>query len=83
MQEFARDRNQPQPSPAASAALSPRQVEVLTLVSNGLTYKEVASRLGLTERTVKYHMSEIMGQLHLANRAEVLDYARGTGLLRS
>ncbi len=81
LQEFARERNQPRP--AAGAALSPRQVEVLTLVSQGLTYKEVAARLGLTERTVKYHMSEIMGQLHLANREEVLTYARGTGLLRN
>ncbi len=83
LQEFARDRSQPQASPAASAALSPRQVEVLTLVSNGMTYKEVGAQLGLTERTVKYHMSEIMGQLHLANREEVLAYARGTGLLRT
>ena len=48
-----------------------------------MTYKEVGARLGLTERTVKYHMSEIMGQLHLANREEVLAYARGTGLLRT
>ena len=83
LQEFARERNQPQPAPATDAALSPRQVEVLTLVSQGLTYKEVAVHLGLTERTVKYHMSEIMGQLHLANRGEVLAYARGTGLLRT
>jgi DNA-binding NarL/FixJ family response regulator len=83
LQEFAQDRSQPRASPAAGAALSPRQIEVLTLVSNGMTYKEVAAGLGLTERTVKYHMSEIIGQLHLANRAEVLDYARGTGLLRS
>jgi DNA-binding NarL/FixJ family response regulator len=86
LKEFAqegRESSQAPASPAAGAALSPRQIEVLTLVAQGLTYKEAAARLGLTERTIKYHMGEIMGQLHLENRAEVLAYARGTGLLRS
>ncbi len=86
LQEFA----QPEPGsprearePASAARLSPRQVEILTLVANGLTYKEVAARLGLSERTIKYHMSEIVERLHLESRAEVVDYARRQGLLRS
>jgi DNA-binding NarL/FixJ family response regulator len=86
LQEFAqegRDGSQAQAPPAAGAALSPRQIEVLTLVAQGMTYKEAAARLGLTERTIKYHMGEIIGQLHLENRAEALAYARSTGLLRS
>jgi DNA-binding NarL/FixJ family response regulator len=70
-------------APAPRAAPSPRQVQVLTLVSQGLTYKEVGAQLGLTERTIKYHMGEIVAQLHLANRAEALEYARRTGLLRT
>ncbi len=68
--------------PARDPALTPRQIEVLTLVSEGMTYKEVAARLGLTERTIKYHMGEILEQLHLENRAQALEYARRTGLLR-
>ena len=86
LQEFAQERResgQAAASSATGAPLSPRQVEVLTLVAQGMTYKEAAARLGLSERTIKYHMGEIMGQLHLENRAEVLAYARATGLLRS
>jgi two-component system NarL family response regulator len=62
------------------AALTPRQREVLTLVAQGLAYKEVGVRLGLSPRTVKYHMTEIMQQLHLEHRAQVLAYAGRVGL---
>jgi two-component system NarL family response regulator len=60
--------------------LTSRQTEVLTLVAQGLTYKEVGARLGLSPNTVKYHMMEIMQQLHLENRAQVLSYAGQMGL---
>jgi two-component system NarL family response regulator len=62
--------------------LTARQMEVLALVAQRLTYKEVGARLHLTERTVKYHMSEILQRLHLKNRAEALKHARVTGLVR-
>jgi DNA-binding NarL/FixJ family response regulator len=68
------------PTPPGTRDLSSREVQVLTLVAHGKTYKEVGAELGLTERTVKYHMGEIVERLHLANRAEVLEYARKTGL---
>jgi len=55
--------------------LTERQTEVLRLVASGLAYKEVAQRLGISERTVRFHMTEIMERLHLANRAQVLAYA--------
>ena len=64
----------------AAPALTPRQREVLTLVAQGLTYKEVGARLGLSPRTVKYHMAEIMEQLHLEHRAQVLAYAGRMGM---
>ena len=60
--------------------LSPRQAQILTLVSRGLTYKETGRSLGLAERTVKYHMGEILAELHLKNRAEAVVYAREHGL---
>ncbi len=63
------------------AMLSSREVQVLTLVAQGLTYKEVAAKLFLAERTIKYHMGEIVDRLHLQNRAEAIDYARRAGLL--
>lgn len=60
--------------------LTARQREVLTLVSNGQSYKEVGYRLGLSPRTIKYHMAEIMQQLHFENRAQVLAYAGRLGI---
>jgi two-component system NarL family response regulator len=60
--------------------LNDRQTEVLTLVSQGLSYQEVGARLHLSPRTVRYHMVEIMNQLHMENRAQVLAYAGRLGL---
>lgn len=62
------------------AGLSERQAEVLRLVASGLTYREVGDRLGLTERTVRYHMLEIMARLHLEHRNQVIAYAGKLGL---
>jgi two-component system NarL family response regulator len=59
----------------APAVLTVRQAEVLRLVAEGLTYKEVGQRLALSERTVRYHMSEIMARLHLEHRSQVIAYA--------
>lgn len=56
--------------------LTPRQIEVLTLVAQGLIYKEVAAKLFVTEQTIKYHMGEIIQRLHLKNRRDVIEYAR-------
>lgn len=61
--------------------LTQRQEEVLRLVATGNTYKEVAARLGLSERTIRYHMAEIMDRLHVANRSQVLAYAGEVGLV--
>lgn len=55
--------------------LTERQAEVLKLVAAGLTYKEIALRLSLSDHTVRYHMGEIMKLLHLANRSQVIAYA--------
>lgn len=65
-------------SPAGG--LSNRQTEVLKLVAQGLSYKEVGARLHLSPRTIRYHMVEIMNQLHMQNRAQVLAYAGQLGL---
>ncbi len=62
-------------------ALTTRQLEVLEMVARGITYKDVGEALGLTERTVKYHMGRILEQLHLDNRAQVIAYAARIGLV--
>jgi DNA-binding NarL/FixJ family response regulator len=64
----------------AEQALTARQREVLALVAQGLSYKEVGARLHLSPRTVKYHMAEIMARLHLEHRAQVLAYAGKMGI---
>lgn len=77
--EFARRANEKQTETAqdkAMGALTERQNEVLNLVSQGMTYKEAGAALGLTERTVKYHMEMILDKLHLKNRSQAI------GLLR-
>ncbi|MBI5839191.1 MAG: response regulator transcription factor [Chloroflexi bacterium] len=67
---------------AEAGALSPRQMQILTLVAQGQTYRQVAETIGIAERTVKYHMGEILERLHLANRAQVIAYAAQMGFVR-
>jgi DNA-binding NarL/FixJ family response regulator len=78
-------RQKPAASPASDPAapmLTPRQIEILKRVAQGLTYKEVADRLCLSEHTIKYHMGEILRRLHLKNREQVVTYALRSGLVR-
>lgn len=78
LQEFA---HRSKPSDALPAGgLNNRQTEVLKLVAQGLSYKEVGDRMHISPRTVRYHMAEIMNLLHLENRSQVLAYAGRLGL---
>jgi two-component system NarL family response regulator len=61
--------------------LTSRQIEVLTLVAQGLTYKEVGAKLFLAEQTIKYHMGEIVQRLHAENRRQAIALARHKGLV--
>lgn len=61
--------------------LTPRQIEILKLVASGLSYKEVGAMLFLSERTIKYHMSNIMNKLDFQNRNQAIAYAARRGLL--
>ena len=60
-------------------SLSPREREVLDLVSRGLTNREVAEQLYISENTVKYHMKNILDKLHLQNRSQVIAWAARHG----
>lgn len=62
--------------------LTERQAEILELVANGVTYKDAGAALGLTERTVKYHMGKIIDLLHLENRSQVIAYAVKMGIVQ-
>lgn len=84
LSEFARQARQGEPTGEPDSdpdALTERQVEVLQLVAQGLTNKEIAAALSISGNTVKYHMKEIMQKLHFRNRAQVIAYAVQTGLV--
>ncbi len=55
--------------------LSDREIEVLNLVANGLRNKEIAAQLVITERTVKFHVSEILQKLGAGTRTEAVRIA--------
>jgi RNA polymerase sigma factor (sigma-70 family) len=69
------------PVEEANANLSPREGEVLQLVAQGATNKEIAESLFISENTVKTHLKSIMEKLHLANRSQAAAYAVKRGLV--
>ena len=81
LREFARLAAVAQPDGTNGDLLTPRQLEVLRLVADGLLYKQVAARIGVSERAVKYHMGEILTRLHVHDRAEAVAHARRLGLI--
>jgi len=63
-----------------AADLTARQREILTLIVQGMTYEEIGKTLCLSERTIRYHVREIIQRLHLENRSQVIAYAARMGL---
>ncbi len=65
-------RTAAEPKPAPHAPLTPRQLEILRLVAEGLTSAQVAKRLFLSEATVKWHVKQILTKTGSSNRAEAV-----------
>jgi DNA-binding NarL/FixJ family response regulator len=61
--------------------LTAREHEVLALIAQGFTNAEIARRLFLSSKTVRNHISNIFGKLHVANRAHAIVRAREAGLV--
>jgi DNA-binding NarL/FixJ family response regulator len=80
LREFAR-LDQPAPVPGAVEGLSPRETEVLALVTEGLINREIGERLHIAENTVKNHLRNILDKLHLNNRAQAAAFAVRHGLV--
>jgi NarL family two-component system response regulator LiaR len=68
--------------PPTPDPLTERELQVLRLVASGQGNKEIAERLVVTEATVRSHVSNILGKLHLANRVQATLYALQEGLTR-
>ncbi|MFC0222749.1 response regulator, partial [Nocardioides zeicaulis] len=68
-------------APDAGAGLSPRETEVLRLVVQGLLNKQIAQRLGVTERTVKAHLTSAYQRIGVADRTQAALWAQRNGLV--
>lgn len=80
LDEFARVASEG--SAKAPHELTARERDVLQLVAEGATNREIAQALHISENTVNFHMRNILAKLHLKNRAQVVAYALKTGLVR-
>ena len=68
-----------QPQGTAEHPFSPREHEVLSLAAHGLTNKEIAYRLGISERTVQFHINSIFNKTTTNSRTEAVALALGNG----
>ena len=61
--------------------LTPREIEVLEQLAEGLSNKAIAERLGISDQTVKFHVASIYGKLGAANRTDAVRRAVRRGLI--
>ena len=76
-----RARDDDEDGPFVEEALTPREVQVLELLAEGLPNKAIAERLGISDQTVKFHVSSISGKLGAANRTDAVRRALRRGLI--
>lgn len=65
----------------ASQALTPREVEVLSMIAEGLGNKAIARRLNISEHTVKFHIGSIFSKLNASSRTEAVTLGARQGLI--
>lgn len=70
-----REFNRPATAPSVDDPLTEREIEVIGLVAHGCSNQMIGNTLFISERTVRTHVSNILGKLHLANRTQAALYA--------
>jgi NarL family two-component system response regulator LiaR len=75
-----REVSRPAKRPPTPEPLTSRELDVLRLVAQGMANQEIADQLHVSEATVRTHVSNILGKLHLANRVQATLYALREGL---
>lgn len=78
--EYRRLSAAPPAEEPGAPQLTERETEVLRMVAKGLSYKEIAERLVLSHRTVQNHVQNVLGKLHMHNRAQLVRYAIERGI---
>ena len=73
----------PSVGPKSFEELTPRELEVLSLIARGLRNREIAGRLVISEKTVGNHVSNIFAKLQVHDRSQAIIRARDAGLGRS
>jgi DNA-binding NarL/FixJ family response regulator len=69
------------PAAATSEPLTPRELQVLQLIAQGLPNKGIARQLGITENTAKFHVASLTGKLGASSRTEAVTLAARRGLI--
>ena len=79
-QKVLRELRRPSTRPPTPDPLTQRELEVLSLMARGLSNSEIGEQLVVSEATVRTHVSNILGKLHLANRVQATLYALQEGI---
>jgi DNA-binding NarL/FixJ family response regulator len=70
-------------APQHDVELTPREMEILRALADGLPNKQIARKLMLSEQTIKYHLTNMYRKLRVTSRTEAIRYAYDHGLLES
>ncbi len=80
LEEFALTTPPEAAEPSPLIGLTSREIEVLQELASGITNQEIASRLFISENTVKNHIHNLLEKLKLHNRREAIEFARKHGM---
>ena len=72
---------QPDPGDELVAELTPREIQVLQLLAEGLVNRDIAERLNISEHTIKFHIGSILGKLQASSRTEAVTRGIRSGLI--